>query len=205
MGNIPQTKYGSCSRCPATDTMVVKIGKELFCLQCNRELKTAKQIDKAKERDKLRGLGAKQVQSGNYDAASRQALMNDLDYVFSRIVRITAADEHGNCACYTCGAVKHWSLQQCGHFISRKEMATRWDFRNVRVQDKYCNENLGGNLEVFRQRLEEEYPGLPNQLREISQEPYSYGISELKQLLTDLRAKLRLAEARFNHPTTKQY
>ena len=124
---------------------------------------------------------------------------NDIDFVFSRIVRINAADEYGNCTCYTCDCIpKHWSLMQCGHFISRKEMATRWDFRNVRVQDKSCNEGKHGNLEVFRQRLEEEYPGLPDQLREISQQPYSYGISELKQLLTDLRAKLRIAEARFN-------
>ena len=196
MSTIPQTKYGDCSRCPAIDTMVVKIGKDLFCLQCNREIKTSKQIGKAKERDKLRGLGVKQVQAGNYDAASRQALMNDLDFAFRRIVKMTAADEFGIVTCYTCPNVGHWSMpfMQCGHFIKRGNMATRWDFRNARVQCKTCNENLEGNIKVYTERLEQEYPGLPAQLREISLEPHSYGISELKQLLTDLRAKLRMAE-----------
>lgn len=200
MSTIPQFKTGDCNcGCGGIGVQGRKVGKIFYCLGSYTAMKRKQYASKTNVNNKVRALGAKQVQAGNYDAASRQALMNDLDYVFSRIVRITAADEYGNCTCYTCNCLpKHWSLMQCGHFISRKEMATRWDFRNVRVQDKYCNENLSGNLEVFRQKLEEEYPGLPEQLREMTQEPYSHGISELKQLLTDLRAKLRIAEARLN-------
>ena len=78
------------------------------------------------------------------DAASRQALIQDLDYVFSRIVRLQAADSLGNCECYTCNSLKHWSLQQCGHYVPRGNMALRWDFRNCRVQCKNCNEALWG-------------------------------------------------------------
>ena len=113
---------------------------------------------------------------------------------------MTAADnDDGLVTCYTCPNIAHWSMpfMQCGHFIKRGETQLRWDFRNARVQCKTCNENLEGNLKIYAERLNEEYPGLPDQLREIAQEPYSYGISELKQLLIDLRAKLRIVEA--NH------
>jgi len=196
--SLPQFKTGDCNcGCGGTGVQGRKVGKIFYCIASYTAMKRKQYASNSNVNNKVRALGAKQVQAGNYDAASRQALINDLDYVFSRLVRITAADEYGNCACYTCDCVpKHWSLMQCGHFISRKEMATRWDFRNARVQDKNCNEIKSGNLEVFRQRLEQEYPGLPGQLREISLEPYSHGISELKQLLTDLRARLQIAEAK---------
>lgn len=198
MGIIPQTKYGDCSSCPATDTMVVKIGKDLFCLQCNREIKTAKQTEKAKERDKIRSLGHKQVQQGNYEDASVQALKNDLDFVHSRLVRIMAADERGLAHCFTCDKVQHWSMMQLSHFIKRANTLTRWDSRANRCCCKYCNETLDGNLKVFAERLNAEQPGLTEQLTEIARDTYKWGRDEMKQLLSDLRAKLRIAEARLN-------
>lgn len=199
MGTINQFKTGDCQcGCNGIGVQGRKVGKIFYCLASYTTMKRKQYASNSNQQKKISQLGAKQVQSGNYDAASRQALMNDLDYVFSRIVRMTAADKHGNCTCYTCNCLpKHWSLMQCGHFIPRGQMATRWDFRNVRVQDKKCNEILSGNLEVFEQRLEAEYPGLPDQLREMTAEPHKWGISELKQLLTDLRARLIIAEQKF--------
>ena len=134
---------------------------------------------------------------GNLEDAERQYLINELDFVFSRIVRMSAADKHGYCECYTCENKKHWSLQQCGHFVKRGNTQIRWDFRNARIQCKNCNENLGGNLEVFQQRLNEEHKGLPEQLKEIARDPYKWSREELKQLLIDLRHKLRIIETKF--------
>ena len=183
-------KTGDCScGCEGVGVHGRKVGKIFYCISSYSMMKRKQYSQKTNLNNKIRVLGNKQVQTGDYEGASIQALKNDLDFVFSRIVRLTAADEHGNCACYTCGKVKHWSLQQCGHFIKRGEMATRWDFRNVRVQDKFCNENLDGNLKVFEQKMNEEYPGLADQLREISKEPYKWYVSELKRLLIDLRIK----------------
>jgi len=107
--------------------MVVKIGKELFCLSCNKEIKTEKQTQKARERDKLRSLGNKQVQEGNYEDASVQALKNDLDFVHSRLVRMLAANDNGIACCYTCSKLQHWTLMQLSHFIKRSNTLTRWD------------------------------------------------------------------------------
>lgn len=183
------------------------IGFQGFNENCRPDLKE-KIIEKHKKRTAERNAGNKlrrenilgSQYSEDYAAAERQALMNDLDWVFSRIVRMGAADKHGYCECYTCGNKKHWSLQQCGHFIKRGNTQIRWDFRNARVQDKNCNENLGGNLEVFEKRLNEEYPSLPDQLKEIAREPYKWSREELKQLLIDLRHKLRIIEAKFENP-----
>ena len=136
---------------------------------------------------------------GNLEDAERQYLINDLDFVFSRIVRMSAANKHGQVCCYTCDTVKHWSFQQCGHFISRGNTEIRWSFQNARTQCRNCNENLSGNLEVYEQKLESEHKGLPEQLRERARQPYKWSREELKQLLIDLRHKLRMIEAKFNN------
>lgn len=200
---INQTKWGDCSRCPATDTNVVKVGKDLLCLQCNKELKFEKQLAKSKERNKFRGLMKSQVQEGNFDAADRQVLMNELDFVFSRILRFRETDKYSNCQCYTCPTRKHWSLMQCGHYVKRGNTEIRWNFKNAKVQCKYCNENLGGNLKVYAERLEKEEPGLPEQLTETGRQVYQWSREELKGLLIDLREKLRIAEQSFKERIIK--
>lgn len=53
---INKSKFGNCSQCGAKDTDVVKIKKDLFCLLCNRLNKAKNQIEKQKEKNKLRSL-----------------------------------------------------------------------------------------------------------------------------------------------------
>ncbi len=192
---IPKSKFGLCSVCGTPDTECVKLQKSLVCLNCRGTQKAKIQIQKANEKNKIRGLqSGLQKEIGVRDSASRQNLINDLDYVFSRIIRLREADEYMNCVCYTCGSRKHWSLMQCGHFQKRGNMGLRYDFRNSRVQDKTCNEGLGGNLKVYKQKLEEESPGLSEQLELEAREVFKYSNDELKQLLFDLRQKLKPLE-----------
>lgn len=198
MGIIPRTKTGDCDcGCGGKDIPVIKVGKQKFCLQSYRKAKAAQYTAKANQNSKVRLLGKKQVASGDYFQAERQALMNDLDYVFSRIVKLISADsETGLVTCYTCSNFGHWSMPsfQCGHFISRKETLLRWDFRNARVQCRTCNEVKSGNISVYKERLEEEHKGITEQLIEASSEPYKWSREELKQLLIDYRARLRILE-----------
>lgn len=210
MSYLPQSKFGDCTQCPSKDTECVKRGKELWCLNCNNRRKAEEQVAKANRRNAARNAGNKlrrenilgSQYSEEYEASERSALIHDIDFVFSRCVRMMYADKDGYCECYTCGSRKHWTLQQCGHFIKRGNTVVRWDFRNSRVQDKNCNENLHGNLEVYEQKLNEEHPGLPDQLKEMSREPYKWSRDELKQLLLDLRAKLKIIETKFQPQTT---
>lgn len=183
--------------CGEKDTSCKKRGKDMICTSYCKIEDTQKQVEKANLRNRVRWLRGHQVESGNEQAASRQNLINDLDYVFSRIVRLMAADQYGNCECYTCGKKAHWSIMQCGHYAKRGNMGLRWNFDNARVQDKGCNEHLGGNYEVFSEKMENEQPGLPSSLEIASKEVVKLGVDEMKQLLFDLRGKLRLLEAKF--------
>jgi hypothetical protein len=156
---------------------------------------------KQKRKNAVKKVGTKlrseAYAEGNYEDAERQYLIHDLDFVHSRLVRMTAADERGMAYCYTCDRKQHWSLMQLSHFIKRSNTITRWDSKANRCCCQYCNETLGGNLEVFAQRLNDEEKGLAERLSELSREPYKWGRDELKQLLIDLRAKLRLVETKF--------
>jgi len=158
---------------------------------------------KQKRKNAVKKVGTKlrseAYAEGNYDEAERQYLIHDLDYVHSRIVRMTAADaKTGLAECFTCGRLQHWTLCQLSHFVPRANTLTRWDFKANRCSCKYCNENLGGNLIIFAKKLNQEESGLAERLSELSREPYKWGRDELKMLLLDLRAKLRLIETKFN-------
>jgi len=210
MSYLPQSKFGDCTQCPSKDTECVKRGKELWCLNCNNRRKAEEQVAKANRRNAARNLGNKlrrenilgSQYSEEYEASERSALIHDIDFVFSRIIRMMYSESNGQCQCYTCSTVKHFSLMQCGHFESRKNSQIRWSFLNARPQCQTCNEMKHGNIEVFAERLEQEEKGIVDRLREISREPYKWGRDELKQLLIDLRAKLKIIETKFNQPST---
>jgi len=203
MGYLPNSKWGDCTQCPAKNVACVKIKKDLVCCECNNRNKAIEQQKRANRRTASRNTGFKLRNTEipgrateDYGMAERQMLMHDLDYVHSRLVRIMSADEKGLAHCFTCDKVQHWTMMQLSHFIKRSNTLTRWDIRANRCCCKYCNETLGGNLKVFAERLNLEQPGLADQLNEIAREPYKWGRDELKQLLIDIRAKLRIAEAK---------
>jgi hypothetical protein len=189
---IPNTKYGDCDFCPAKNTSVVKRGKEYLCLNCKRTADNKKQIQKANERSKVRGLLNYQRSEGVVDSVSE--LKIDMDRVFSMWLRLSAAGKDLKCECFTCGVRKDWKVMQCGHFISRKESALRYELDNNKVQCKYCNVDLRGNLEVYAQNLERDKKGIVEYLNEQAREVTSLSRSDLKELLTLYQFKLTQLE-----------
>jgi hypothetical protein len=79
-----------------------------------------------------------------------------LDNLFSKAVRQKSADDMGIVKCYTCGYPDHWKYQECGHFMSRRNQSTRWNFDNARPQCFNCNHSLDGNHEIFKINLIQE-------------------------------------------------
>lgn len=75
-------------------------------------------------------------------------LKKELDRLFSLYIRAKYPKR-----CYTCG--KSGTLQ-CGHFIPRQYLATRWDENNCRPQCVGCNIFGGGKPLDFEERLKEE-------------------------------------------------
>jgi hypothetical protein len=77
---------------------------------------------------------------------SQAKLKRELDRVFSIYIRTKFPKE-----CYTCR--KQEVTLQCGHFVSRQYLATRWDENNCRPQCIGCNIYGHGKPLDFEERL----------------------------------------------------
>lgn len=189
---INKTKIGDCSTdgCNSQNTNCVKVGKKLFCLKCRSKQKTEDQIKKQLLRKKEYCVFAK-------PPSSKKSVIEDLDEVVSKIVRMKYANTKGIVDCYTCSWSGNWKHLDCGHFISRSKLWLRWDFRNLRPQCKKCNQMLYGNVAVFSEKLNDEFPGVVDQLIEESKFIYKPGETELKELLISMREKLKIINIKF--------
>lgn len=101
-----------------------------------------------------------------------------LDKVFSEYIRLRDSDSDGYGRCCTCGKRIHWKEGDCGHFISRTWLATRWDERNAHLQCKGCN--------GYRN-------GMPDEYAVFLIEKYEDDI--LHQLLTEKRKTLKMSRS----------
>ena len=153
------------------------------CKQCATIQSTNKRIEKHEE---------------GIEDESRQNLIQDLDTFFSRYIRIKYADVKGIVSCYTCGTKSRWKEIQNGHYISRKNLATRWLDEDCRPQCEVCNCHKHGNLEVFKANLEKEHKGITSYLEEQARQVYKPTLDELKQLLIEIKFKLKTVQAKFN-------
>jgi len=114
-----------------------------------------------------------------------QNLIDDLDAVFSKVVRLKAADDNGYVECYTCGKVDSWKCMDCGHFVPRDNMSTRYCEANCKPQCKICNQANDGNGMAFAEHLDSDRPGLSEMLREQGREVQDYSRDELKGMFAN--------------------
>ena len=84
-------------------------------------------------------------------------LIKKLDKVFSEYVRLKNSNESGYCQCITCGKINHWKDIDCGHYIGRKHIATRFSEMNCAPQCTWCNKYMEGQHFKFRQKLVEKH------------------------------------------------
>lgn len=154
--------------------MLKKVSLTIFNMANGPELK--------KEKDKPKKLKKK----------TNAKLKKELDKIFSLYIRRKYADKNGEASCYTCGKIYKWQELQCGHFVSRQHLATRYDERNVRPQDIGCNIFGGGRVATFATKLESEQKGMVTTLYRKAQEitkdfPYQAMIEEYKKKLLTLQ------------------
>lgn len=124
-------------------------------------------------------------------------LIEDLDAVFSRYMRVKYSNSKGVCKCFTCGSEKRYQDMQNGHFVSRANLATRWLEDNCRPQCIGCNCIANGRIDVFAANLEKEKRGIVEYLQEQGREVYRPTRNELKELLIEYRHKLQVAMLKF--------
>lgn len=76
-----------------------------------------------------------------------------------QIIRKKYQKKSGTWCCFTCGRlIDEPAKAQTGHFIPSGSCGAylRYDLRNLRIQDYYCNINLGGNGSEFYRKMVEE-------------------------------------------------
>ncbi len=76
-----------------------------------------------------------------------------LDRWFSLYIRLRDSDANGFGRCISCGKPVHYKEADCGHFINRQHMNTRYDERNCNLQCRSCNRFDEGNNEGYRRGL----------------------------------------------------
>jgi hypothetical protein len=102
-------------------------------------------------------------------------LKKELDKWFSLYIRLRDATDEGMVECFTCGKVGHYKKgMQCGHFQSRRFLATRYDERN-QVQCVACNMFRAGEQWKFGMKLNAKYGiGTSAELEFIARQPIKY-------------------------------
>ena len=198
---IPKTKHGDCSNpeCNAKDTSVIKVGRNLFCVKCRNKQKALSQLTKTQKSTISRKLHKVQKQTLSLEEEERMNLVFDLDAVVSKYIRAREASPSGINTCFTCGAISDWKSLDCGHYINRAYSKLRWDIRNLKPQCKKCNRIKYGNIEEYKDRLEEETPGITDTLFEESREQHKWSRQELKEMLIDYRKKLKIVMSKFQN------
>lgn len=86
----------------------------------------------------------------------RSKAISALDRVFSLFIRHRDS-QNGLFKCISCGEIKDFSQADCGHYINRAIMATRYDEINCNAQCRYCNRFREGNSQGYRQGLINKY------------------------------------------------
>ena len=122
-------------------------------------------------------------------------LKKDLDKWFSLYIRLREST-NGLCQCFTCGKIAHYkSGMQCGHFQSRRFMATRFDEENCQVQCTACNMFRSGEQYKFGLNLDSKYGDgtaeelefLAKQTVKITRVEYEEKIIYYKKLVENLK------------------
>lgn len=121
-----------------------------------------------------------------------------LDKAFSELVRRKYASDYGVSACITCKCAMVWNWFDCGHFVDRDHLPTRWDLDNCRPQCPECNRFKTGRRYEFGTALNLELgPGTAERLIEKGNGPSQQVKDTAQELLADIRAKLKVERKRF--------
>ena len=84
---------------------------------------------------------------------SLSTLIDRLDTIFSRYIRLRDVMPSGYFRCISCGKIKPIEQADCGHFHSRTHMSTRFDEDNCHAECRYCNRFSADHIIGYRENL----------------------------------------------------
>lgn len=82
-------------------------------------------------------------------------LVDKLDRIFSLYIRLRDSREFQFKAfrCISCGQIKPFEQMDCGHFFSRRHMATRFSELNAHGECRHCNRFSADHLHGYEVHL----------------------------------------------------
>lgn len=88
---------------------------------------------------------------------SVQTLVRKLDSIFSLFIRLRDSRPYGYkyFRCISCGQIKPFEQMDCGHFIGRMHMMTRFDEENAHGECKGCNRFSPDHMIYYQRNLEQ--------------------------------------------------
>jgi hypothetical protein len=128
------------------------------------------------------------------------------DRLLSEVVRLTAADDKGYCYCITCDDYKHWTEMECGHYVKRRHMATRYELKNVGPQCHTCNCHFDGREDDHGLYIDRKYgEGTAEELRRIGEPERKFMAHELQGMIEELKVELKaLKSEKFGLTQTRE-
>lgn len=80
-----------------------------------------------------------------------------LDRIFSKYIRLRDMMKGGVFKCISCGRILPIEQADCGHYINRQHMSTRFSEMNCNAQCRSCNRFDEGNMSGYRAGLVRKY------------------------------------------------
>ena len=120
------------------------------------------------------------------------SLVERLDRVFSKYIRLRDANDDGTFTCISCGRRLPIEQAQCGHFYPRGKMSTRFDEDNCHSECVECNCFDQKHLEGYRKNLiakvgEDRVMELDKRAKEMKK----WSHYELKELIEYYKEKIK--------------
>lgn len=88
---------------------------------------------------------------------SKKLAKKKADKYFSKYIRERDTDYRNIGQCITCSEFKSKDKLDCGHFISRRFQATRYDEQNAHAQCSKCNRFENGNQYAHGKAIDKKY------------------------------------------------
>jgi len=144
-----------------------------YCPECRMKREFAKRREQADKRNVREPISDKNALKSKIEVVRKslttekasvlkkrtteKSIKRELDRVFSLFIRQRDADQNGNIICISSEVIIPWKKSDCGHYINRKHMATRWDEINCNAQSRSDNRFDEGNMSGYRQGLIKKY------------------------------------------------
>jgi len=119
-------------------------------------------------------------------------LIKKLDRVFSEYIRRSALTPQGYIRCFTCGAFITFHQADCGHYVGRECMSTRFEEKNCAPQCHSCNRYAEGRKDIFAINLQKKYgQGILEELNRKKNEIKQWTAEELEEKIIYYQQKIK--------------